>query len=824
MMRIKEKIILLVLAVLGFFAFSYCYVTYSFNACAETIEIPKEYSAATFDELQTYIEEDGYGIVRSIKIAGDFEITDSLLLAHDTEITLWADKDVTLTLSTVNRSNGAMFVIEGNSGVTFNIGKPDRTDGGRITFDGNKESFRRANIKRKEAAIIRNSQDSTEDTRVHINIYKATVENCCATECNGNAFRLFNYTKLTVYDMIFRNNETTGTSNNGSIYCAEAVVYGGEYYHNVHSGSSAPVYYIKTGNATYKTSITIYGGSFHDNYAANTSKGKGGAVTVGANSCTYIYGGTFTDNGALTGGAVYTQSETVCIDGTPRDESGNICEGDAVNRINDALVFSGNTANEGGAIYIAGSSQSAANVKLAEFVATSNAKEDVCITDNKTVTAFMDHLTVDRLKWTFGQNESSLTLCSDFVKEVLLHVDAREGEVLAHFIVGSEVKSLENIRLCLTGVYPSPGVAYGLTSEGLVKQVSLSSSESTYEIEIASSTNGSASAGGSARFGETVIISVAPDADYVVKEVLLDGVAIKAQRGQYLFIMPARKVSVTANFALRPHAVTAVYDSSQGTVTVDSSAGVGETVAVFVTAASGYTVERVECNGQELKYKSATGGYEFVMTEEDAIVTVTFANLYSLHYTCEGSGSVAASVKEAKAGEKIALSFTAESGYAPSKVMINGKEIFADAYGTYSFDMPTSDAYVYVEFAYGHATITYIVAEGEILTSEVLYGTAFVSRRVSKEGYAFMGWYFDEDFEIPVSTAKVMQDITVYAKWEKIETEIDSSDGGNGCGSILAASENRAVSGTILVLLVCLYKVCKKGNRRVIGNAANKNR
>lgn len=41
-----------------------------------------------------------------------------------------------------------------------------------------------------------------------------------------------------------------------------------------------------------------------------------------------------------------------------------------------------------------------------------------------------------------------------------------------------------------------------------------------------------------------------------------------------------------------------------------------------------------------------------------------------------------------------------------------------------------------------------------------------------KEGYKFVGWYDDEDFEKKIDEVYLTEDTTVYAKWEKIEEEV----------------------------------------------------
>ena len=45
-----------------------------------------------------------------------------------------------------------------------------------------------------------------------------------------------------------------------------------------------------------------------------------------------------------------------------------------------------------------------------------------------------------------------------------------------------------------------------------------------------------------------------------------------------------------------------------------------------------------------------------------------------------------------------------------------------------------------------------------------------------REGYKFVGWYADEDLTKEIDKVYLTQDITIYAKWEKIEEELDETE------------------------------------------------
>lgn len=473
---------------------------------------------------------------RDICIMQDITVLKSLSLLPSTEYTLWANKDVTVTLGT-QVTDGAMFQIVGQTavgGITLTLGKGS-SDGGTITFDGNKEEFNSKGIVRNVPALVNNSGANTEISKVNLIINKAVIQNCRAEDVNGSAIYLSNYSRITVTDVIYRNNETTGNAKNGTIYCAEAVVYGGEFYDNAHSGSSAAVFYVKNGSQKYRTSAEIYGGYFHDNFASNEQKGTGGALSVGYYSSTHIYGGTFERNGAKNGGAVYTQSEDVIIDGAPKF--------DGEKQINQPLVFFGNIATgAGGAVYVTNIKERS-EATLAHFSATGNYGEDIYISDSQRTFVTADEVTADVFAYSFKQQASEIQLLSDFPKSVLIKIlAAYDGDYIGLSAEGEQTFS--NIRL--EPLELSSGKTYGLTSDCKLREIEIAANAETHAITAdgARVTYYVASGG---KWGEVISFTLSVEEGYFISRVFIDGTIYRPDKdGVYRFAMRPRDVKISA--------------------------------------------------------------------------------------------------------------------------------------------------------------------------------------------------------------------------------------------------------------------------------------
>lgn len=117
--------------------------------------------------------------------------------------------------------------------------------------------------------------------------------------------------------------------------------------------------------------------------------------------------------------------------------------------------------------------------------------------------------------------------------------------------------------------------------------------------------------------------------------------------------------------------------------------------------------------------------------------------------------------------------------YELDYITVNGNVIE----GT-SFIMPASDVEIYVAFKPVQYAITYVLFGGEVsqdnpdyYTVETIYYLEEYLCPPEKEGYEFIGWYFDEDFSIPLLSYSFpyeeFRPITLYACYYETENEED---------------------------------------------------
>ena len=150
----------------------------------------------------------------------------------------------------------------------------------------------------------------------------------------------------------------------------------------------------------------------------------------------------------------------------------------------------------------------------------------------------------------------------------------------------------------------------------------------TYAITIAEGIeNGTVAASAeTAEAGETITLTVNPNAGYQIASVTTNSVAIEAVEGAYSFVMPAEAVEVAATFELIPpttYAITIAKGIENGAVTADkAAAAAGETVTLTVTPVTDYVIDTVTTNGAALA--AVEGVYSFVMPAQAVEVAATF--------------------------------------------------------------------------------------------------------------------------------------------------------------------------------------------------------
>lgn len=275
-------------------------------------------------------------------------------------------------------------------------------------------------------------------------------------------------------------------------------------------------------------------------------------------------------------------------------------------------------------------------------------------------------------------------------------------------------------------------------------------------VTITQANHGSISADKStAKIGENVTFTVAPEANYVVSsfkvndaDVALDG------NNQAVVVMVAGGLNVTASFELGSGTVT-IGTFEHGSVTADKmTAKIGEDVTFKITSETGYDVSFFKVNGSDVDYETkedSTTGKTYweakvKMVSGGLTVTAEFKlGVYSIDWDAPSHGTIAVEgdKKQATYGEDVKFIFTPETGYEIKSLTINEEQVQWANDNTYTTTMGEYGLFVNVQFGLENETIT--VNAGEHGTIEhknkaddsqnYLYGDTAVVTVTPNEGF-----------------------------------------------------------------------------------------
>lgn len=258
-----------------------------------------------------------------------------------------------------------------------------------------------------------------------------------------------------------------------------------------------------------------------------------------------------------------------------------------------------------------------------------------------------------------------------------------------------------------------------------------------------------------AKIGENVTFTVAPEANYVVSsfkvnnaDVALDG------NNQAVVVMVAGGLNVTASFELGSGTVT-IGAVEHGAVTADKmTAKIGEDVTFKITSDTGYDVSFFKVNGSAVDYETkedSTTGKTYweakvKMVSGGLTVTAEFKlGVYSIDWDAPTHGTIAVEgdKKSATYGEEVKFIFTPETGYEIKNLTINNEKVQWASDNTYTTTMGEYGLFVNVQFGLENETIT--VNAGEHGTIEhknkadnsqnYLYGNTAVVTVTPNEGF-----------------------------------------------------------------------------------------
>lgn len=274
-------------------------------------------------------------------------------------------------------------------------------------------------------------------------------------------------------------------------------------------------------------------------------------------------------------------------------------------------------------------------------------------------------------------------------------------------------------------------------------------------VTITQADHGSISADKStAKIGENVTFTVAPEANYVVSsfkvndaDVALDG------NNQAVVVMVAGGLNVTASFELGSGTVT-IGTIEHGAVTADKmTAKIGEDVTFKITSDTGYDVSSFKVNGSDADYvtkEDSTTGKTYweakvKMVSGGLTVTAEFKlAVYSIEWDTPTHGTIAVEGGKTSAtyGDEVKFIFTPETGYEIKYLTINEEPVQASD-NTYTTTMGEYGLFVTVQFGLENETITVNAGEHGTIehknkvddSQDYLYGDTAVVTVTPNEGF-----------------------------------------------------------------------------------------
>lgn len=275
-------------------------------------------------------------------------------------------------------------------------------------------------------------------------------------------------------------------------------------------------------------------------------------------------------------------------------------------------------------------------------------------------------------------------------------------------------------------------------------------------VTITQADHGSISADKStAKIGENVTFTVAPEANYVVSsfkvndaDVVLDG------NNQAVVVMVAGGLDVTASFELGSGTVT-IGTMEHGAVTADKmTAKIGEDVTFKITSDTGYDVNFFKVNGISVKYEvkedpttgKTYGEAKVKMVSGGLTVTAEFKlAVYTIEWDTPAHGTIAVEgdKKSATYGEEVKFIFTPETGYEIKYLTVNEEQVQWASDNTYTTIMGEYGLFVTVQFGLENETITVNAGEHGTIehknkaddTQDYLYGDTAVVTVTPNEGF-----------------------------------------------------------------------------------------
>ena len=313
--------------------------------------------------------------------------------------------------------------------------------------------------------------------------------------------------------------------------------------------------------------------------------------------------------------------------------------------------------------------------------------------------------------------------------------------------------SLESVTIDGVSVdislYPSNCTFTSVSSN---HEISVVYAKNTYNITT-SVTNGTITPSTGAEYGDTVVISYAPNTGYSISSVLVDGAAVNIDDypAAYTFTGIAANHEISVVYEKNEYTITT--NVANGTITPSPTVTYGDSSAIYYTPNTGYTLSSITVDGSAVSTSDYPTSYTFDNVSDNHSITVVYSkNAYTIN-TSVTNGTITDSTS-AEYGDTKTIYYMPNTGYALSSVTVDGTPVDITLY---------PNSYVFEDIASNHSiAVVYELNQFDINTS-VINGTITPTTTVTKGESTVVKYTPDSGYELySVTVDGTPVDITQY--------------------------------------------------------------
>ncbi|HNS77984.1 MAG TPA: hypothetical protein PKM17_04995, partial [Syntrophorhabdus sp.] len=287
----------------------------------------------------------------------------------------------------------------------------------------------------------------------------------------------------------------------------------------------------------------------------------------------------------------------------------------------------------------------------------------------------------------------------------------------------------------------------------------------------------------SVNHGASRTFSISANTGYTITDVTVDGVSVGAV-SSYTFSNVTANHTISATFSLKTYTISA----SAGTGGAISPSGNilvnhGGNQTFTITPGAGYRIATVTVDGVPV---GATGSHTFKNVTANHSISATFSvNTFTINASAGFGGTISpAGTVTVEQGANQTFTFTANSGYAVSNVVVNGSSL--GSLGSYTFTNVSSNHTISVSFAEGYTlNITKSgTGTGEVTTNPTATvfrpGTRVTLKAIKADSSLFSGFSGDCNTSRTSCTIIMRKNANVNAAFKLKTFKVKTIVSGNG--------------------------------------------